>query len=72
MAVEIQLPEGLWCNDLVPRWHMTAESINENAILQWMKPSVLLLMRLASLQKVTVAEGPQPPLMKKDRGGGGG
>ena len=67
---------GLWIKDLAPRRHITAdESINENAILQWMKPRValyscdtLLEMRLASLLNVIVAEGPHPPLMEKTRG----
>ena len=34
--------EGLWVEDLVPHRHITAESINENAILQRMKPRVAL------------------------------
>ena len=34
--------EELWIEDLVPRRHITAESISEKAILQQMKPRVAL------------------------------
>ena len=66
---------GAWREDLGALRHATAESIKLNEILHRIHVMVELYgwpcfsaMRLASLLKATVADGPHPPLEDKTKG----
>ena len=75
MSVRLNDLIGLWKVDLAPLRHITAESMREKATLHriilivWLYDFLYFAeIRLASLLKVTWAEGPHPPIVDRTRG----